>query len=409
MRTIGTEEHFVTDEVVAAWSRLDALAREDAPASTLPAEVGERLREVGERRIAAMDEAGLDVQVISLTSPGLHNLPADVATRLQVETNDRIAELVNAHPDRFQGFATLAAPAPAAAAQELERAVTKLGLNGALLFGRTGERNLDHPDNWPIFEAAASLRAPLYIHPQIPQPRVRAALYAGFDDAIDTAFATYGIGWHYESGMQFLRLALAGVFDRFPDLQVLLGHWGEVVLFYLDRADRLATQAKLPRPFSEYVRRNAYVTAGGIYSQRYLRWAVEVVGVERILFATDYPYRPGPPGGVEHFLRPPGSIGPTRSGSPPAIGTRSWPASAADHRREPRASRRDPVPAHVFRSGGWSESAALIESIEQRATVPVRGERGGRLDRRGKGERAGTSVLASNSFDSRLADGPSQH
>ena len=199
-----------------------------------PGEVGERLREVGERRIAAMDEAGLDVQVISLTSPGLHNLPADEATRLQVETNDRIAELVNAHPDRFQGFATLATPAPAAAAQELERAVTKLGLNGALLFGRTGERNLDHPDNWPIFEAAASLHAPLYIHPQVPQPRVRAALYAGFDDAIDNAFATYGIGWHYESGVQFLRLALAGVFDRFPDLQVLLGHWGEVVLFYLD-------------------------------------------------------------------------------------------------------------------------------------------------------------------------------
>ena len=134
-------------------------------------------------------------------------------------------------------------------------------------------------------------------------PRVRAALYAGFDDAIDNAFATYGIGWHYESGVQFLRLALAGVFDRFPDLQVLLGHWGEVVLFYLDRADGLAMQAKLAQSFSEYVRTNAYITAGGVYSQRYLRWAVEIVGVERILFATDYPYRPGPDGGVEHFLQ----------------------------------------------------------------------------------------------------------
>jgi predicted TIM-barrel fold metal-dependent hydrolase len=132
---------------------------------------------------------------------------------------------------------------------------------------------------------------------------VRAALYSGFDDAIDNAFASYGIGWHYESGVQFLRLALAGVFERFPDLQVLLGHWGEVVLFYLDRADGLAMQAKLPKLFSEYIRRNAYITAGGIYSQRYLRWAVEVVGVERILFATDYPYRPGPDGGVEHFLQ----------------------------------------------------------------------------------------------------------
>jgi len=220
MKTIGTEEHFVTDEVLTVWSRLDPLAREDSRASAPPGEMGDRLREVGDRRIAAMDDAGLDVQVISLTSPGLHNLPAGEATRLQVETNDRIAELVNARPDRFQGFATLATPAPAAAAQELERAVTKLGLNGALVFGRTGERNLDHPDNWPIFEAAASLRAPLYIHPQIPQPPVRAALYTGFDDAIDNAFATHGIGWHYESGVQFLRLALAGVFDQFPDLQV---------------------------------------------------------------------------------------------------------------------------------------------------------------------------------------------
>ena len=112
MKTIGTEEHFVTDEVASAWGRLGSRAREDSRASVPPGEMGERLREVGERRIAAMDEAGLDVQVVSLTSPGLHNLPADEATRLQVETNDRIAELVNAYPDRFQGFATLATPAP---------------------------------------------------------------------------------------------------------------------------------------------------------------------------------------------------------------------------------------------------------------------------------------------------------
>jgi hypothetical protein len=329
MKTIGTEEHFVTEEVLAAWNRLDHSAQDDSRAIVPPGEVGERLREVGERRIAAMDEAGLDVQVISLTSPGLHNLTADEATRLQGETNDRIAELVNAHPDRFQGFATLAVPAPEAAAQELERAVTELGLNGALLFGRTGERNLDHPDNWPIFETAASLRAPLYIHPQVPQPRVRAALYSGFDDAVDSAFASFGIGWHYESGVQFLRLALAGVFDRFPDLQVLLGHWGEVVLFYLDRADGLAMQAKLPRRFSEYVRQNAHITAGGVYSERCLRWAVEVAGVERILFASDYPYRSGPDGGVEHFL--------TAAGLDPAdqerVAAGNWEALVASIRR----------------------------------------------------------------------------
>jgi uncharacterized protein len=301
MKTIGTEEHFNTNAVLAAWRGLNGPDDDDVTAG-LPAEMVERLLEVGDRRIAAMDEAGLDVQVISLTSPGLHNLPPDQAKPLQVETNDRIAELVSAHPDRFQGFATLAASAPEAAARELERAVTKLGLQGALIFGRTGERNLDHPDNWPIFEAAASLRVPLYLHPQIPQQPVRAALYSGFDDAIDNGFATHGIGWHYESGVQFLRLVLGGVFDRFPDLQVLLGHWGEVILFYLDRVDGLARQAKLPKLFSEYVRQNTYITAGGLYSERYLRWAVEVVGVERILFATDYPYQPGPDGGVAHFL-----------------------------------------------------------------------------------------------------------
>ena len=346
MRTIGTEEHFVTDEVVTAWSRLDSpRAMIRGPASLRgdggAAAGGRRAPDRGDGRSGA----GRAGDLAHLARPA--QPPGREATRLQVETNDRIAELVNAHPDRFQGFATLATPAPAAAAQELERAVTKLGLNGALLFGRTGERNLDHPDNWPIFEAAASLRAPLYIHPQIPQPRVRAALYAGFDDAIDNAFANYGIGWHYESGVQFLRLALAGVFDRFPDLQVLLGHWGEVVLFYLERADGLAVQAKLPQPFSEYVRRNAYITAGGVYSQRYLRWAVEVVGVERILFATDYPYRPGPDGGVEHSFRPRGSTGPTRSGSPPATGMRSSPASGADL-RPPLTNPTDEKPLHSF-------------------------------------------------------------
>jgi uncharacterized protein len=329
MRTIGTEEHFVTDEVVTAWSRLDARAREDSPGGAPPGELRERLREVGARRIAAMDEAGLDVQVISLTSPGLHNLPADAATHLQLETNDRIAELVNDHPDRFQGFATLATPAPAAAAQELERAVTKLNLNGALLFCRTGDRNLDHPDNWPIFEAAASLRSPLYIHPQIPQPRVRAALYTGFGDEVDNAFATHGIGWHYESGVQFLRLALAGVFDRFPELQVILGHWGEVVLFFLERVDGLAVQAKLPQRFTEYVRQNAYVTAGGVYSTRYLNWAAEVVGVERILFATDYPFRAGPDGGVEHFLQSAGLARADQEG----IAAGNWDALVAGIRR----------------------------------------------------------------------------
>jgi predicted TIM-barrel fold metal-dependent hydrolase len=301
MKTIGVEEHLVTAEVLTAWDRLDP-ADPDAWNGAPEGDIRERLGEVGERRLTAMDSAGVDVQVISLTAPGLHSLPAQAARELQVCTNDHIAELVRANPTRFQGFATLALPDPVAAAAELERAVKALGLQGALLFGRTRERNLDHRDNWPIFEAAAALGAPLYIHPQMPQARVRSAIYSGFGDATDAVFASSGIGWHYESGVQFLRLALAGVFDAFPDLQVVLGHWGEVVLFFLERADNLARQAGLPRTFSDYVRTNAYISAGGIYSPRYLGWAAEVVGIERILFATDYPYRPGPEGGAERFL-----------------------------------------------------------------------------------------------------------
>jgi predicted TIM-barrel fold metal-dependent hydrolase len=326
MRTVGTEEHFVTDTVAAAWSRLGVTDTVTRPGAD---QLEARLLETGPERIAAMDAAGLDVQVISLTASGLHDLPASEATQLQVETNERIAEIVRNGAGRFEGFATLATPAPAAAATELERAVSTLGLNGALLFGRTGERNLEHPDNWPIFEAAAALRAPLYIHPQPPQEPVSAALYSGFNPGVDNAFARFGIGWHYESGVQFLRLALAGVFDRFPELQVILGHWGEVVLFYLDRADGLAAMAGLPKSFSEYVRSNAYVTAGGVYSQRYLRWATEVVGIERIMFATDYPYRPGPEGGVRQFLADSGLSQPDQE----RVASGNWDALVAGIRR----------------------------------------------------------------------------
>ena len=328
MKTIGVEEHFVTDEVITAWNGMDPSDPESwngAPEG----EIRDRLVEVGERRLAAMDAAGLDVQVISLTAPGLHSLPATAARDLQTRTNDRIAEVVGASGGRLEGFATLALPDPGAAATELERAVTQLGLHGALLFGRTRERNLDHRDNWPIFEAAAALRAPLYIHPQIPQAGVRDAIYSGLDPALDTTFATSGIGWHYESGIQFIRLALAGVFDTFPDLQVILGHWGEVVLFFLERADNLARQAGLPHSFSEYVASNAYITAGGIYSQRYLRWATEVVGIERIMFATDYPYRPGPEGGAQKFLADAG-LG---AGDQERVASGNWEALVAGIRR----------------------------------------------------------------------------
>jgi predicted TIM-barrel fold metal-dependent hydrolase len=299
MKIVGLEEHFVTPELIDAWNALEPQWRDVASPD---GEIARRLLDVDAERIAAMNDTGLDVAVVSMTTPGLQNLtPAD-AVALQSVCNDRLAEAVSRHPDRLQGFATLATPDPDAAAAELGRAIGKLGFNGAMLYGRTRDRNLDHRDFWPIFEAAEALNAPLYLHPQSPPPAVRDVYYSDLGDGVNAALATHGLGWHYDAGLQLLRLILGGVLDRFPGLQLILGHWGEVMLFFLERIDRLTGIADLARPVSEYVRSNVFVTPGGVFSQRYLQWALDVVGSDRIMFATDYPYVRVPDGGSRRFL-----------------------------------------------------------------------------------------------------------
>jgi uncharacterized protein len=292
MTVIALEEHFVTESVLQAWRETDAQWHDLALTPSQEGRSGHLLAQLGSERLAVMDDTGVDVQVLSLSTPGVQNLAPDLAIGLQTETNDLLNEVIGSNPARFQGFATLATSSPEHAARELDRAVRILGLDGAMVFGRSRGRNLDHQEFWPIFEAAAALRAPLYLHPQSPPLAVRDTYYNGFGDAVDAAFATHGIGWHYDTAVVILRMMLAGVFDRFPDLQLITGHWGELMLFYLDRIDQLAAAAKLPRKPSEYVRAQLYVTPSGILSQRYLRWAMEVIGAQRILFATDYPFVP---------------------------------------------------------------------------------------------------------------------
>lgn len=302
MTIIGLEEHFVTSAVLDAWQGVDPRWQEVTPNVPSAFDISGHLADLGGMRLDAMDDTGLDVQVLSLTTPGLQTLEAAEAVALQVEVNDQMAEAVRQHPNRYQGFATLATPDPGAAAAELERAVTTLGFNGAMLFSRTRGRTLDHPDFLPIFEAAAALKAPLYLHPQTPPAEVRAAYYSGLPGAADQAFATFGIGWHYDVGVQLIRLIVAGVFDRFPDLQVIVGHWGEVVMFYLDRLAAVGMIAQLPRPIADYFQTNVFITPSGLFSQRYLRWTLEVVGVDRILYSTDYPFVYAPGGGAKRFL-----------------------------------------------------------------------------------------------------------
>ena len=304
MRIVALEEHLVTDEVMRLGEAVDPRWRDDSAGMMPPgSDMMTRLRDLGDERVRLMDESGVDVQVLSLTTPGVQNLEAIDARDTASRVNDLIASTVAGRPDRFQGFATLPTPDPTAAARELERAVERLGLQGAMIFGRTRDRNADAPEFAPIYEAAAALHVPLYLHPQIPDRPVRGSYYSDLDDGLDLSLAMGGIGWHYDAGIQLLRLILAGTFDRFPDLQVIAGHWGEVMPFYLERIDILSPLAKkLERPVADYFRSNIYLTPSGIFSQRYLRWAVEVVGVDRILFSTDYPYVFGSKGWARAFL-----------------------------------------------------------------------------------------------------------
>ncbi len=300
MKLIALEEHFLTADIRAAWAA-SAIGQEGT-ASFDRGEIEDRLDDLGKGRIALMDESGVDVQVLSVTTPALHNLEPGRSVSLAQRTNDLLAATIASHPERFQGFATLPTAAPAQAAVELERCVTQFGFKGTMLCGRTRDKNLDHPEFLPMFRTAATLGVPVYIHPQVPQHAVREALYSGFGESVDTAFAAFGLGWHYEAGIQFVRLILAGIFDTYPALQIILGHWGEVVLFYLERLSSLARVTTLQRPIADYFRQNLYVTPSGMWSQTYLQRALEVVGSERILFSVDYPYQYRPGGGARTFL-----------------------------------------------------------------------------------------------------------
>ncbi|MBB5059693.1 hypothetical protein HDF16_004419 [Granulicella aggregans] len=300
MKLIAIEEHFLTAEIRAAWAA-SAIGQEGTAGFDL-GEIEQRLDDLGPGRIALMDESGVEVQVLSVTTPALHNLEPEQSVTLAQQTNDLVAATIANYPTRFQGFATLPTASPKNVAVELERSVLELGLAGAMLCGRTREKNLDHPDFLPLFSTAAKLGVPIFIHPQIPQRAVREVYYSGFGDSIDTAFATFALGWHYEAGIQFIRLMLAGVFDKYPDLQIILGHWGEVVLFYLERLSSLARVAKLQRPVADYMRNNLYITPSGMWNQSYLQRTLEIVGPERILFSTDYPYQYRPGGAGVAFL-----------------------------------------------------------------------------------------------------------
>ena len=300
MTVIAIEEHWNLPELTSA---VRALPDDRGDESIVLDELGdnlERLDDIGEARIAAMDAQGIDVQILSLAPPGTQPLdPAD-ARPLAMRANDIAAEAVRRHPARFRAFATLPMANARRATAELER-TAGLGFVGAMVYGRTGATPLDDPRYDDLFAAAAALGRPIFIHPQIPPRPIREAAYSGFDPMTNLALATFGWGWHLEAALSALRLIVRGVFDRHPALQLVLGHWGELLLFWHDRTDSLSRVAGLERKVSEYVRSNVHITSSGMLNPTLLRHALEVTTPDRLLFSTDYPFQRPSKADIDRF------------------------------------------------------------------------------------------------------------
>lgn len=277
---IAVEEHFMES----------SLAQYLGKAASPPAFVSDRLYDFHDLRIAEMDAAGVDMQVLSHQSPGSQRLPDDVAVEACRNVNDALAAVIAERPDRFAGFAMLPTNLPDAAADELTRAVEEKGLKGALIHGMNHGEFFDLPRYWPIFARAEALGVPVYVHPGLPDKTVTERYYAPYDESHSMMTkAAWGFG--VETGTQAVRLILSGLFEKHPDLKILLGHLGEALPFWLDRVDEsFSRPGNPPSHFAEVFRRNFWITTSGFFSDAALRCCLEQMSEDRILFAIDYPY-----------------------------------------------------------------------------------------------------------------------
>ena len=238
-----------------------------------------------------MDAAGIDMQVLSLTAPGVEELEAPEAVALAHDTNDALAEAIAKRRTRLSGFAALAIAAPDQAAKELERRFSGQAFVGAVINGHHSGRYLDDKFFWPVLETAESLGAPIYLHPTRPPKPVIEASFGGFAAPVTEMLSGPGFGWHIETAVHVLRMVLGGVFDRFPKLQIVIGHMGEGLPFFIQRVDVMSVElTQLKRPVSAYLRDNLHYTFAGFnFPQTFLDLLLEI-GVGRIMFSADYPY-----------------------------------------------------------------------------------------------------------------------
>ena len=290
MKTITLEEHFVSPSFLEGPGK--GLKEQAKNPESYIGKLFNQLCDLSDKRIAEMDAAGIDVQVLSLNSPGVEQLDPEEARKVAKETNDFLADAVKSHLQRFAGFATLPTADPKAAALELERTVRDYQFRGAIINGHVKGRYLDNKFFWPILERAEALEVPIYLHPTQPPQAVIDASYSGFDPAVTNMLIGAGWGWHIETAIHVICMILGGVFDQYPRLQIIIGHLGETLPFMLQRMDRIMNieTTKLKRPASAYLRENIHYTFSGFnYTSVFLNLLLEV-GVDRIMFSVDHPY-----------------------------------------------------------------------------------------------------------------------
>jgi len=294
MRTITLEEHFASPEFFDGPARF--LKDRAEQVGGRYANLMGRLCDVGAKRLAEMDAAGIDMQVLSLTAPGVEQMETADAIVMARDTNDYLADAVRKHPTRFAGLAAVPTGAPDKAAEELERRVRGDGFKGAVINGHNRGRYLDDQFYWPILERAAALNVPIYLHPTPPPQAVIDVSYGGFAPMVTDMLAGGAWGWHIETAVHVIRLIVGGVFDRFPKLQFVIGHMGEGLPFMFQRFDIIPMEVtKLKRPILAYLKENIHYTFSGFnFPPAFLDLLLELGGVDRIMFSADHPYQSMP-------------------------------------------------------------------------------------------------------------------
>ncbi|MFC6171845.1 amidohydrolase family protein [Loigolactobacillus jiayinensis] len=289
MKLITVEEHFDTPANIEQFNAHSAV-KNNNPQQAMLAPLLTNFA----KHIEYMDQYGIDMQVVSDAGNSAQVLPDELTVAACQVQNDTLAESIAAYPDRFAGLATLPVNVPDAAAQELERAVTKLGLKGGIISGTINGQFLDDPKFETIFAMAAKLEVPLYLHPGVIPDAQKSMLYdsKAYDAKLATFMGGAAWGWHMEQGVQMVRLIISGLLEKYPTLKLVSGHWGEFVPMFMERLSEFLpfSGLDLPHEFSYYYKRNVYITPSGMYTAPQLQLARTEMGADHLMYSEDFPY-----------------------------------------------------------------------------------------------------------------------